>query len=186
MIINIRGTNGSGKSTIVFDLMEKYGYTPHVPPEWNAHKWEAVQIHAPFGDVYAIGQYKTQCGGCDGVPTQNEICRLVKKYAKKGHVIFEGVIVSTIFQRYVDLLPKLGTHRILFINTPLKTCISRIKKRRKKRGATGTFKEDQVASKFRGQQRQIQRLEDGYPQLDWSILDYKHATEEVICLLKSK
>lgn len=180
MIINIRGTSGSGKSTVIFDLMEQFGFHAMVPR--GTRKWEAVQIHAPWGDVYAIGQYKTQCGGCDGVPTQDEVCRLVTKYSKKGHVIFEGLIVTSCYLRYRILLPTLGDYRMCFLNTPLRTCISRIKKRRLKKGNTKPFNPENTEAKFYQTRRTIERAQkDG---VDYYILDYKHATEEVICLLK--
>ena len=83
MIINIRGTSGSGKSTVVYELMEEFGESQMK----FKGKTEAHCIQTKWGKVYAIGRYETACGGCDGVPTQDEVCRLVRKYSKKGHVI---------------------------------------------------------------------------------------------------
>jgi len=183
MIINIRGTNGSGKSTVVFNLMEKYGYGFQYSRS-NKKKAEATLIDAPYGFIYAIGQYKTQCGGCDGVKTQDEVCRLVKKYSKKGHVIFEGVIVATCYRRYRDLLRKSGDYRMCFIDTPLRTCISNIKKRRLKKGNTKLFNPEGATNKFHQIRRDLERAKNDV--MNYRVLNYKQATEQVEWLLRSK
>ena len=181
MIINIRGTSGSGKSTIVYNLMKKYKTTNVMNKDG---KIEATKIFAPYGDIYAIGKYTTPCGGCDGVPTQNGVCRLIGFYSKHGHVIFEGLIVTGCYARYRDLLPTLGMYCMCFLNTPLRTCISRVKKRRLKKGNTKPLNTFNTEQKYHQNKRVIERAEeDG---LDYCILDYKRATEEVECLLKSK
>lgn len=181
MIINIRGTSGSGKSTIVYNLMDIWPWKPCVQP--GSKKWSAVQIDSPHGIIYAIGSYQTQCGGCDGVPTQDEVCRRVRYYAKRGHVLFEGLIVTSCYARYRDLMDELGDYKMCFLNTPLRTCISRVKKRRKKKGNNKPFNPANTEAKFHQTRRTIERAEED--NVDYQILDYKHATEEVICLLKN-
>jgi len=175
MIICIMGTSGSGKSTIVHELLEKY---PSAPVK-SKGKTIAHKIDFPGKPVYAIGRYETQCGGCDGIPTQDEVCRRVKYYAKKGHVIFEGLLVSSCFGRYATLLPKLGQHKILFLSTPLRTCISRVKKRRKQRGNTKPFNPTNTEAKFFQMKKARIRAREQFPDLTWGELNYKRATEDV-------
>ncbi len=180
MVIGIMGTSGSGKSTIVHNLLEKYDSEPIV----SKGKIIAHRIDFPGQTVYAIGKYTTQCGGCDGIPTQDEVCRRIKYYAKKGHVLFEGLLVSSCFGRYAKLLPRLGAHRIAFLNTPLRTCISRVKKRRKAAGNTKPFNPANTEAKFFQMKKARVRAARDFPELIWGELDYKRATEEIEqCLL---
>lgn len=144
LIFDIRGTNGSGKTTVVRKLMGKYDFTPVID---KSGKIEAYVTK----DIAIIGSYKNTCGGCDGIKTQDEICSRIKKYSKKRHVIFEGVIVSTIFQRYCNLAKTLKSNYIVVhLNTSLDTCINRIIKRRKKAGRVDLegFNKTLVADKY--------------------------------------
>ena len=96
-----------------------------------------------------VGKYTNVCGGCDTIKTQDLICGSVRLAAERAtHVIFEGVIVSTIFQRYLDLSRELGSKEQpyiwCFLNTNLQTCLKRIQKR----NGGKPIKEELVADKM--------------------------------------
>lgn len=126
MILNIRGTHGSGKSWIVHQLLkqphEEIGGLGYWIPEW---------------DCGIIGRYSNVCGGCDQIKSADEVVERVHKFADLfKHVVFEGILVSHTFKRYSDLATELKDKDFwfLFLDTPLAKCISRVKDRRLAKG----------------------------------------------------
>lgn len=137
MIINLRGANGSGKSTVAYDLMAG-GRSPVDLAEYitRGEKEKRVEGYGTPDGVVCVGKYLTDCGGCDSIRTQDLICDSVLRAAVlpgSEHVLFEGVIVSTIFSRYLWLDKKFEEmgHKFVwaFLDTPVEVCLERIYKR---------------------------------------------------------
>jgi hypothetical protein len=68
MLINLRGTSGSSKTTIVRRLLHQWGARPifgllglRAPV---AYRLDRAPLDAP---VYVLGPYRTSCGGCDAL-----------------------------------------------------------------------------------------------------------------------
>lgn len=179
MIINIRATNGAGKSTVVRGVMQHWG-EENVRKIKSGTKVVDYEVTTPFGPLYVVGRYETPCGGCDGIPTQEEVRARVAKYAKKGHVLFEGIIVTSCYGKYKELFEKLKQpYLFAFLNTPLKTCIKRVEKRRKEKGNEKPFNPKNLEAKFVTNNRVLERcIEDDTPHI---VLDYRNAVEEVLC-----
>lgn len=141
MIINIRGTSGSGKTYTVRSFMESCGAESLIHN--NDGKVVAHLVHFQMIPVYIIGSYMNVCGGCDVIPTQNMVCSLVRHFSQFGHVMFEGLIASHLYARYVALWKELTSYDIPFVfaymDTPLEICIERVKQRRLDRGDTRKF-----------------------------------------------
>ncbi len=150
-IVNLRGTNGSGKSTVAFALIEgarEIALAPYQTPK-GAQRFVAG-YHNPALDLIVVGPYRTQCGGCDGIATQALIKESVKLAARRAqHVFFEGVIVSTLYSGYRVLSDELraeGHHYSwLYLDTPLEVCLARIQTR----NGGKPIKEDLVADKIK-------------------------------------
>ena len=146
MIINLRGTSGSGKTTVVRALMAKY---PAIEPLMVAdergrekiHGYECRMANFPGNppNLYVVGSYKNVCGGCDGIKTQDEICNRVRNYAGlAGDVVFEGLLISHLFSRYVNLDREMSSTNSqqtiwAFLDTPEQVCVDRVKARREQR-----------------------------------------------------
>jgi hypothetical protein len=150
MIISIRGTNGSGKSTVVRQLLEAgiataiYGLLGVARPE--AYKLVLNGVSAP---VYILGPYNVPTGGCDQITHYDSILALVEKYSAKGHVIFEGVIVGSVWGRMGALLEKSGEDAVmLYLTTSLEDCISRVQQRRDIRKDAREFNPKNLAAKY--------------------------------------
>jgi hypothetical protein len=152
MILNFRGTSGSGKTTVVRGLMSKYpiiiplGEQPEKKPdgyECRPDRTGLAPYDSPVADapnLYVVGSYKNTCGGCDGIKTQNEACDRVRRYAPLGDVVFEGLLISHIFGRYKLLDQEMNRehgHTTIwaFLDTPLELCLDRIRARRDARAA---------------------------------------------------
>ncbi len=133
-VIDLRGTHGAGKSYVMHELLAMHPHEPIVK------KKEHLGYYLPSIDTVIIGKYAAVTGGCDGIRTPDEVVKRVKKFSKKyRYVLLEGILVSHTFKRYSKLANKIKDYRFLFLNTPLRTCISRVKKRRKAKGNTKPF-----------------------------------------------
>lgn len=159
MIVNIRGTNGSGKSTLVLGLMTKYGRTAVIDTRNN----KEIGYHIPELGAHAVGKYTTACGGCDTIKTQDETKERVKKWSAIGHVVFEGILVSTIFGPWLDFSRQNGGMMWAFLDTPLDLCLERIQIR----NGGKPVKTDQVKSKWEGMFRIADKAKAAGEQVVW-------------------
>lgn len=140
-IVNIRGCNGSGKTTIVRRFLEKLPSTPlgGKPGRPNGYVVEADAwgIATP---VYVVGSYENTCGGADGITTQEEIADRVVKAHALGHVLVEGLLMSK-SSAGGHVAPVLKKHGAIFafLDTPWEVCLERVLARRAAAGNTKPF-----------------------------------------------
>lgn len=165
VMLNIRGTNGSGKSYISKRLRDEHPHELVVEPQQilgkNFKKANATIISAGQEDadpVILVGREKTSC---DGIFPQEIIEEMLRYWARRGHCVWDNVLVSGNVGRWGVLakeLEKEGFKQIWCpLDTPYATCIERIYARRaqaeaegfKHRQKDGTIKEDVVRSHWR-------------------------------------
>lgn len=150
MIINIRGTSGSGKTYTARSFLEFYG--PDTIVYGEEDKPVAHMVFFNMMPVYFIGSYSNVCGGCDTIHTQDLICSLVRHFSQFGHVIFEGLIISHSFARYAALwkeLTALGNpFYFAYMDTSLEMCLERIVQRRLEKGNTKPLNPDNTTSHY--------------------------------------
>ena len=140
MIVNIRGTSGSGKTTAARALFSLAGRValydaPRGASPLAGRRPSAYQLG--LQPAYLVGSYETECGGCDTIKTQELVCERVATYAALGHVVFEGLLVSTLYERYARLARSVApTHPFVwaFLDTPLDECLRHVAERRCARG----------------------------------------------------
>lgn len=141
MIINIRGTSGSGKTYTARKFMEYCGLNTVIYDQND--KPIAHCVHYAMMPVYFIGSYANTCGGCDAIPTQDLACSYVRHFSQFGHVIFEGLLMSHLYARYAALWKELtgfgNPFVFAYMDTPIDECIERVKQRRKEKGNTKKF-----------------------------------------------
>jgi len=152
MILKIHGTSGSGKSTIAWTFLKSFPVTM-----WTngVGKVEAYEVDAGLDKpLYILGKYTTQCGGCDTL-TADEQIELLHKYAPLGHVLYEGLLASEYYGRLGEASAQYGDdHVFAFLDTPIETCIERVKSRRLAAGNTKPLNEDNT----RGRIKKIEAL----------------------------
>jgi hypothetical protein len=104
---------------------------------------------------------------------------LLEKYGARGHVIFEGILISTCWGVIGEALDRRGADAaVSFLDTPLELCIERVKARRRERGDTRTFLPELLTQKY----HTIARLKDKFGARAMSVSD-REATATIMRLL---
>lgn len=160
IVLNIRGTNGSGKSFIVGEIIRRFKGMPLYDSNGRIIGYQIGR------NVRAIGAYKSTvtCGGCDTVrndgekKSQDVICDRVAEWVSQGSsVLFEGLIVSSVLERYYELALRLRPKADWiwgFLNTPTEMCIQRVLQR----NGGNSFKTKNLTDKVRTIERTINKL----------------------------
>lgn len=131
-IVNIRGTHGSGKSHIIRRLLDLYDWEP-VGLNNRGHPLNHLITNSSTGPIYVVGGYTNVCGGCDGTQPYSLIWPRVQEFADRGHVLFEGALISCSYGSIGRSSEAYGDRFIFaFINTPFDLCVARVKERRAK------------------------------------------------------
>jgi hypothetical protein len=165
MIVNIRGTSGSGKSHVVRTFFDSSLKTQRVPEnhykEGRKQPLMTTYVTEPGQAITRIGHYNTACGGCDTITNQDEVFELVRKVAELGnHVVFEGLLISAEFNRTLALAQSFGNDfHVIALTTPLDVCIAGIQQRRTDRGDERPINPKNTTSKFKGVAATCKRLE---------------------------
>lgn len=145
-IINIRGCNGSGKTTVVRRFLDRLpgeplGGKPGRPAGYgvDATEWGITR------PVYIVGSYENTCGGTDGIKTQEEIVDRVQRAYGAGHVLVEGLLMSKSSDGGVTApaLRDLGGI-FAFLDTPWEVCLERVLVRRAAAGNDKPFDPDKT------------------------------------------
>jgi hypothetical protein len=142
MIVNLRGTHGSGKSTVVAKILAKYDHEPLESEQKRSGLKTLVYSvmlrprQAAGERLIVIGNYDTACGGCDGIQPYDRIWPLVDRYGTLGYnVLFEGALVSSSYGNIGRASEPYGDNFVFaFMDTPLDVCLLRIKARRLAKG----------------------------------------------------
>lgn len=186
MLLNIRATNGGGKSTVVrglLDIAENkqpiYGVLgPRIPEGYE------LRIKGVKKSVYVLGGYELPTGGCDLIQPYDLILELLRKYAPKGHVVFEGVLVSSSYGRVGLLMEEWGQEAVMaFLDTPLETCIKNVEVRRKARGDERPFNPANLTSKYNQILKNRERIAAN-GKLRVVLLNYGRGLEQALDLLR--
>ena len=182
MIINIRGTSGSGKTYTVKSFMEFYG--PDSVIMLDEKRVAAHCVYYRMMPVYFIGSYRNVCGGCDAIPTQDLACSLVRFFSQFGHVVFEGLLMSHLYARYTALhkeLVEAGEKFVIaYMDTPLDLCIERVKQRRLEKGNTKELDPQNTISHYNSTLKTWGKFEKDGVDLRW----VKHKRNPVSQLAK--
>jgi hypothetical protein len=137
-VINLRGTNGSGKSTAVRKILIDHSHS-----RIKLTSVGDAGCYVPSLDLIVVGEYPYNQGGlltkepyalagggCDGFGTQDDVCEAVRKaHSIALNVLFEGIIVSTIYRRYAALTKELGDYIWAYMTTPEDIALQRVLER---------------------------------------------------------
>ena len=162
LLVNIRGTNGSGKSTIPISLKDDPDMYEVVKPYQGKPK-KILTVFPNYGWV-ALGDYSNPTGGLDKFPnkafTEKVLYYALKKFPEYN-ILMEGILAATTYSTYADLFREVqdsyGIQPVIYyLMPPVETCIERIKKR----NGGKEFKENLVWDKYRMMERGIEKFKN--------------------------
>lgn len=142
-LINIRGTNGSGKSYTVREILKHFTLVK---------EFMHGEIHvSDYGAFYLLGSYKNSCGGLDTVGDFYSIAPAVKILIQEKSVLMEGLLWSSVFSAMHLLqheVREMGHDTIwLGFNYTVETMIERVMSRRLQAENFKPFKVQNLVSK---------------------------------------
>lgn len=176
--INLKGANGSGKSSVIFEMLKA---DPHwVYVQWKPNVSRPIAIYSPRFQTVILGVYLSNCGGCDAIGNTVKVKNYIRLFWNKDvHLIYEGVIVGDIKTTFYELMKHLrSTHyrkvSFCFMGTSLKTCLARVQIR----NGGKPVKEDVITDKYKNSMRYLKwYLSQG--DVDCEVLNTKGTTREV-------
>lgn len=134
-LVNIRGCNGAGKSTIPMSMMDDPEMYVHEIRGSDGKRMSAITVFPTYGWV-ALGTYFNKTGGMDTL-RDNWTTRMTLYAALDGfpeyNVLMEGIMASTIRSTYIDLFQEVQeyygddlTIMIISLLPPVEVAISRV------------------------------------------------------------
>lgn len=152
MLVNIRGCNGAGKSTIPMSMMDDPDMFVQELVGSDGKRISSLTVFPSYGWV-ALGTYFNKTGGLDTLKN-NEVTRMTLYAAldlfPEYDVLMEGIMASTIRSTYIDLFHEIESHyrglKVLIVSLlpPVEVAISRVYKR----NGGKPIKEDAVRGKW--------------------------------------
>lgn len=136
MIINIRGTSGSGKSHLARSLMQCYLFRkPHFIEGRKRPLYYECQHPRGENNLFVIGHYETACGGCDTISKNqfDTVFALANILSQKGDVLMEGLLLSAEGKRSSTFFSRPDAV-VIQLTTSLEVCVASIQNRRTERG----------------------------------------------------
>lgn len=141
VLVNIRGCNGAGKSTIPMSMMDDHEMYVHEITGSDGKKISAITVFPTYKWV-ALGTYFNKTGGLDTLKN-NAVTKLTLFAALDGFpeydVLMEGSMASTIRSTYIDLFHEVEDYywgkgeelKVLIISLipPVDVALSRVYKR---------------------------------------------------------
>jgi len=158
-LVNVRGTNGSGKSTIPLQMLandrEAYMLT-----------LEGKDVATVFPSMgwLALGKYRNAAGGLDTVRTTDDMKKILGLCNKLPfNILMEGILASTVWSTYHDLFKYYeGVEPYRFAGVlNIVNDLEVTKERIMKRNGGKQIKFDQVESKWRTVKKNVQKFKDG-------------------------
>lgn len=158
-VVNIRGTHGSGKSTVVRRVLELLG---DQVPEHVDGRTRPISYLCHSGRLRVLGHYETPTGGCDTISKSEKTYELMRVSTLSGvNVLFEGILAQHSTGRLVELIKSTTDvdYKIVVLSTSLEECIASVKKRRDDRGVVGDFDPRNVTREYKSVLSSTRRLE---------------------------
>lgn len=128
LVIQVRGTSGSGKTTVMRKVTKALGKWK---PIYVAKRKQPLyyELETKTYDLTVLGHYEATCGGCDNIGSARAVYELIQE-VDADVILCEGLLLS----EDVKWSSQLDDLRVLFLATDVETCIRQITNRRKEAG----------------------------------------------------
>jgi len=182
-IVSLRGTSGSGKSTVAFTFLKNYPNSELIGSD-NKIKGYRIDVPELKNPIYLLGKYTTVCGGCDQINRQQEAADRAVHYHQDGHVLMEGLLASAAGPAGAVTMTIQATGEAVFaiLTTPVELCIERVKARRLARGDERPLNEKNTRDKWTQTRSTASALfKLGY---DVRPINHENAFEDVLAIFQ--
>ena len=160
-IVNIRGANGSGKSTVVRRILEFYGegtVEAFTPPGRKRPLYYTCE-RVGYVPLKILGGYETPTGGCDTILDVSVVFDLAKTFADAGFdVLYEGILAQHSAPRLLEL-HKAYNVTVIVLTTPIEDCVESVRQRRRDRGDERELDPTNVQKEFKSVLSSTRRLQ---------------------------
>lgn len=197
-VINIRGTGGSGKSTVVRRIMELYPCREALPRS-TGKRPRGYLLSGRLGTLLVPGHYETPTGGCDTLKTVDEVYEMIWAAVRADppqNVLYEGIMVQDDLSRAVKLdrwmresvaiygqVPDEESRlNVIRLNTPIEVSLAGVRARREARGDERPLDEKNTRARHETQVRMESRLRAAGVAVE--ALDREAAYRRVCALLR--
>lgn len=174
MIVQTRGTSGSGKSTAMRSVMGLMG-------DWQAvhHDGRKQPLYyrscSDWPRTFVLGHYESACGGCDTIGSARAVYDLIKELtgresegvhvtddvgAPRPVVLCEGLLLSEDVKWTTKLKEEGHDVRVIFLTTPQEQCLDQVRSRRKEAGNNKPLNEANTVNRIPVIERARRRLDE--------------------------
>ena len=175
MIINVRGTSGSGKSTVVRKIIDLFPRkcAIKVPNRKRPLCYVLNRDEANYRPLLVVGHYETPCGGCDTILSINAAYDIVREGHSKGlDVLFEGLLLSADIRRTQALFDDGMPIKVIGMDVSLEECIASVNGRRwRKNPDRPPVNVKNTYSKWKATQRTMEVLTESGLDCHWADRD---------------
>lgn len=143
MIIQIRGTSGSGKTWAIKKWMENYDWEP----EYQDGRKKPLLYRTwltPDKSMVVLGHYESPCGGCDTIGSARQVFELIDSLEDDSIFVCEGLLLSEDVKWVSQATCPV---RIVYLTTDIEKCVSQIKARRELVGNTKPLNESNTRNR---------------------------------------
>jgi len=182
LIFNIRGTSGSGKTTIVRQIIDNYDIKPVLGMVPEGKKERIISYKSPLLTI--LGSYVNVCGGCDTFSWKgaaNYIEEEARRISGMGsNVLLEGLVQTAGRKRWEGVNQD---HPVMwvFIDTPLEVCIERVLKRNG--GREGKRNWENLRGTYADCLDQLEHVKK--LGLNYAVLDHNNAYAQMVQILRA-
>lgn len=145
VLINIRGTNGSGKTYTARRIADQF-------PLVEQFSMGQIKIY-DHGDFYLVGSYENECGGLDTVRDFYTVAPTVLELLKKKSVLMEGLLWSSVYSSMhkLEAQCRLEGHSVVWcgFDYPVSLMIERVLSRRVGKGNIQPLKVSNLIAKVK-------------------------------------
>ena len=164
-VFDIRGTNGSGKSSLVRNILKRHKNELKLDEDIPYH-------FIPELNLCVLGRYDKQGSGVDNIKGSDRLQEFMRDKLKHHNVMLEGVIVSHVFERWDKMADSENwNYHFFYLKVDIEECIERVKERRAKNDNNKPYdpkntirfakQTDRTIDKLRSNNRDITIIENG-------------------------
>ena len=171
MIIQVRGTSGSGKTTAMRTILEGVGV--EWEPNYSEGRKKPLYYLQVGGDGVVLGHYESSTGGCDTIGSAREVFEVWEKVSRslpqEKIYLMEGLLLSEDTKWTLEMA-KSQRVLCLFLVTPIEVCLAQVNQRRAARGQTEPVSEHNTRNRVLTIERaRVKLLEAGSNVSCWRV-----------------